>query len=92
MNSAHPSLGKAMQFDKVKANGLQLTCSPGKNVTSFGSLLRTVGVFFMPCVHERRVWLRIRPGRALLAMSAAKSARRISRRNSPDTRRRSTRW
>lgn len=72
MNSAHPSLGKAMQFDKVKANGLQLTCSPGKNVTSFGSLLRTVGVFFMPCVHERRVWLRIRPGRALLAISSVK--------------------
>ena len=62
MNSADPSLGKTRQFDKVKASGLQLTRSPGKNVTYFGSLLRTLGVFFMLCVRERRVWLRIRPG------------------------------
>ena len=72
MNSAHPSLGKTRQFDKVKASGLQLTRSPGKNVTYFGSLLRTLGVFFMLCVRERRVWLRIRPGHALLAMSSDK--------------------
>jgi len=61
-----------MQYDEVKASGLQLTRSPGKNVVYFGSLLLTLGVFFMLFVRERRVWLRIQPGHALLAMSSAK--------------------
>jgi cytochrome c biogenesis protein len=61
-----------MQYDEVKATGLQLTRSPGKNVVYFGSLLLTLGVFFMLFVRERRVWLRIKPGSALLAMSSAK--------------------
>jgi cytochrome c biogenesis protein len=61
-----------MQYDEVKASGLQLTRSPGKNVVYFGSLLLTLGVFFMLYVRERRVWLRIKPGSALLAMSSAK--------------------
>ena len=61
-----------MQYDEVKASGLQLTRSPGKQVVYFGSLLLTLGVFFMLFVRERRVWLRIKPGHALLAMSSAK--------------------
>jgi cytochrome c biogenesis protein len=61
-----------MQYDEVKATGLQLTRSPGKNVVYFGSFLLTLGVFFMLFVRERRVWLRIKPGSALLAMSSAK--------------------
>ncbi len=61
-----------MQYDEVKATGLQLTRSPGKNVVYFGSFLLTLGVFFMLFVRERRVWLRIKPGNALLAMSSAK--------------------
>ena len=61
-----------MQYDEVKASGLQLTRSPGKNVVYFGSLLLTLGVFFMFYVRERRVWIRIKSGHALLAMSAAK--------------------
>ena len=61
-----------MAYDEVKASGLQLTRSPGKNVVYFGSLLLTLGVFFMLYVRERRIWLRIRPGHALLAMSSAK--------------------
>lgn len=61
-----------MQFDEVKASGLQLTRSPGQNIVYLGSLLLTLGVFFMLYVRERRVWLRIRPGQALLAMSSAK--------------------
>lgn len=61
-----------MQYDEVKASGLQLTRSPGKNIVYLGSLLLTLGVFFMLYVRERRVWLRIKPGHALLAMSSAK--------------------
>jgi len=60
------------EYDEVKASGLQLTRSPGKNVVYFGSLLLTLGIFFMLYVRERRVWLRIKPGHALLAMSSAK--------------------
>ncbi|MHB1213899.1 MAG: cytochrome c biogenesis protein ResB [Thiobacillus sp.] len=61
-----------MSYDEVKASGLQLTRSPGKKVVYFGSLLLVLGVFFMLYVRERRVWLRIKPGHALLAMSSAK--------------------
>ncbi|HEY0663343.1 MAG TPA: cytochrome c biogenesis protein ResB, partial [Thiobacillaceae bacterium] len=61
-----------IQYDEVKASGLQLTRSPGKNIVYFGSLLLTLGVFFMLYVRERRVWLRLKPGSALLAMSSAK--------------------
>ncbi|MCA1979373.1 MAG: cytochrome c biogenesis protein ResB [Thiobacillus sp.] len=61
-----------MQYDEVKASGLQLTRSPGKNVVYFGSLLLTLGVFFMFYVRERRVWLRVKPGQALLAMASTK--------------------
>ena len=61
-----------MTYDEVKASGLQLTRSPGKNVVYFGSLLLTLGVFFMLYVRERRVWIRIKPGNALLAMSSAR--------------------
>ena len=61
-----------MHYDEVKATGLQLTRSPGKNVVYLGSVLLVLGVFFMLFVRERRVWLRIKPGSALLAMSSAK--------------------
>ncbi|MFN3543343.1 MAG: cytochrome c biogenesis protein ResB [Thiobacillus sp.] len=61
-----------VSFDEVKASGLQLTRSPGQNIVYLGSLLLTLGIFFMLYVRERRVWLRIKPGNALLAMSSAK--------------------
>ncbi len=61
-----------MQYDEVKASGLQLTRSPGKSVVYFGSLLLTLGVFFMFYVRERRIWLRVKSGHALLVMSSAK--------------------
>ncbi len=61
-----------MHYDEVKASGLQLTRAPGKNVVYLGSFLLTLGVFFMLFVRERRVWLRVKSGHALLAMSSAK--------------------
>ena len=67
-----PIYMQLMSYDEVKASGLQLTRSPGQNVVYLGSVLLTLGVFFMLYVRERRVWLRIRPGHALLAMSSAK--------------------
>ena len=61
-----------MQYDEVKASGLQLTRSPGQNVVYFGSVLLVLGVFFMLFVQERRIWLRVKPGSALFAMAGAK--------------------
>ncbi len=60
------------QYDEVKASGLQLTRSPGQNVVYLGSALLVMGVFFMLFVQERRIWLRIKSGSALFAMSGAK--------------------
>ncbi len=61
-----------MQYEEVKASGLQLTRSPGQNVVYFGSVLLVLGVFFMLFVQERRIWLRVKPGSALFAMAGAK--------------------
>lgn len=61
-----------MQYEEIKASGLQLTRSPGKNVVYLGSFLLVLGVFFMLFVQERRVWLRVKPGSALFAMASAK--------------------
>lgn len=61
-----------MHYDEVQASGLQLTRAPGKNVVYLGSFLLVLGVFFMLFVRERRVWLRVKSGHALLAMSSAK--------------------
>lgn len=61
-----------LNYDEVKASGLQLTRSPGRNIVYLGSLLLTLGIFFMFYVRERRVWVRIKGGSALLAMSANK--------------------
>ncbi len=57
-------------FDEVKASGLQLTRSPGKNVVYLGSLLLVLGIFFMFYVRETRVWVRLSPEETLVAMSA----------------------
>lgn len=59
-------------YDEVKSSGLQLTRSPGKILVYLGSLLLVAGIFFMLYVRERRLWLRIKPGHALLAMSTPK--------------------
>jgi cytochrome c biogenesis protein len=58
------------QYEEVKATGLQLTRSPGKNIVYLGSLLLVLGVFAMFYIHERRLWLLVKPaGKVLLAMS-----------------------
>jgi cytochrome c biogenesis protein len=59
-------------YDQVRASGLQLTRSPGKNIVWLGSLLLVLGVFAMFYIRERRIWLLIKPAahRVLFAMSA----------------------
>lgn len=56
-------------FSEVKASGLQLTRSPGKNVVYLGSLLLVLGIFCMFYIREQRVWLYLAPSNSLLAMS-----------------------
>lgn len=60
-----------LQYEEVKASGLQLTRSPGKNIVYSGSLLLVLGVFAMLYIRERRVWVLVKPaqGRLLLAMA-----------------------
>ncbi len=56
-------------FDQVQSSGFQLTRSPGKNIVYFGSFLLVLGVFAMFFIHERRLWLLVRPDRILCTMS-----------------------
>ncbi len=58
-------------FDEVKASGLQLTRSPGRNIVYAGSLLLVLGIFAMFYVRERRIFLLVKPAerQVLLAMS-----------------------
>lgn len=51
-----------LQYDEVKASGLQLTRSPGRNIVYGGSLLLVIGIFAMLYVRERRLWLLVKPG------------------------------
>jgi cytochrome c biogenesis protein len=59
------------RYEEVKASGLQLTRSPGKNIVYGGSLLLVLGVFAMFYVRERRLWLLVKPatGEVLYAIS-----------------------
>ncbi len=56
-------------YREVKASGLQLTRSPGKNIVYGGSVLLVLGVFAMLYLRERRIWLLVKPGSVLFAMS-----------------------
>jgi cytochrome c biogenesis protein len=61
-----------VDYDEVKASGLQLTRSPGQNIVYFGSLLLVLGVFAMFYIRERRLWLLLKPrdNKILFAMSS----------------------
>lgn len=60
------------QYEEIKASGLQLTRSPGKNIVYGGSLLLVLGVFAMLYIRERRIWILVKPAqnRLLLAMAS----------------------
>ena len=62
-------------FKQRQASGLQLTRSPGKNLVYTGSVLLVLGIFAMFYIHERRIWLLVKPGSVLFAMSAARKSR-----------------
>ncbi|HSS46854.1 MAG TPA: cytochrome c biogenesis protein ResB, partial [Burkholderiales bacterium] len=57
-------------YQEVKASGLQLTRSPGKNIVYTGSVLLVLGVFAMLYLRERRIWMLVKPGNLLFAMSS----------------------
>lgn len=60
-----------VQYEEIKASGLQLTRSPGKMIVYGGSLLLVLGIFAMLYIRERRIWLLVKPaqGKMLLAMA-----------------------
>ncbi len=60
-----------IQYEEVKASGLQLTRAPGQNIVYGGSLMLVLGVFAMLYIRERRIWLLVKPaqGKMLLAMA-----------------------
>lgn len=58
------------EYQEVKASGLQLTRSPGKNIVYTGSVLLVLGVFAMLYLRERRIWLLVKHGNLLFAMSS----------------------
>ncbi|MCE2998822.1 MAG: cytochrome c biogenesis protein ResB [Betaproteobacteria bacterium] len=60
-----------LQYEEVKASGLQLTRAPGQNIVYGGSLLLVLGLFAMLYIRERRVWILVQPGRAELLMAMA---------------------
>lgn len=62
-------------FQHRQASGFQLTRSPGKALVYGGSLLLVLGIFAMFYIHERRLWLLVKPGSLLLAMSATRKSR-----------------
>lgn len=57
-------------YVQVQASGFQLTRSPGRDIVYLGSALLVLGVFVMFYVRERRLWLLVKSGDVLLAMSS----------------------
>jgi cytochrome c biogenesis protein len=62
-------------FNLQRASGLQLTKSPGQNWVYGGSVLLVLGIFAMFYIRERRIWLLVKPGSVLFAMSSARKNR-----------------
>lgn len=64
------------RFNEVKASGFQLTRAPGQNIVYGGCVLLMLGVFAMFYIHERRLWLLLKPAHGespacvLMAMSS----------------------
>jgi len=56
------------EFEEVKASVFQMTRSPGRNIVYVGCALLIIGVFAMLYIRERRLWLLIKDGEAVLAM------------------------
>jgi cytochrome c biogenesis protein len=65
-------------FSQVQASVFQVSRSPGKNLVYLGALLLTLGIFSMFYIHDRRIWMWIRPqspgpgSRILAAMTSQK--------------------
>ena len=57
-------------FDEVKASGLQITRSPGKNIVYLGALLMVLGIFCMFYIRELRLWVRLSPRSVRVAMAS----------------------
>lgn len=60
-----------LQYEEVKASGLQLTRSPGKNIVYGGSLLLVLGVFAMLYIRERRIWILVKPAQRQMLLAMA---------------------
>ena len=58
------------EYDQVNASGLQLTRSPGENIVFGGAALLVMGIFATFFIRERRLWLLVKPGHVLFAMSS----------------------
>ncbi len=48
-------------FDQVQASVFQIARSPGKTTVYIGCLFLIIGVFSMFYIHERRIWVWVRP-------------------------------
>lgn len=60
-----------LQYEEIKASGLQLTRSPGKNIVYGGSLLLVLGVFAMLYIRERRIWILVKPAQRQMLLAMA---------------------
>ncbi|MDV7399902.1 cytochrome c biogenesis protein ResB, partial [Arthrospira platensis SPKY1] len=61
-------------FEQRQATVLQATRSPGQPLVYLGSLLLVIGVFAMLYIRERRLFVLLKPGEVLLAMSSNRKA------------------
>ncbi|MDR2924367.1 MAG: cytochrome c biogenesis protein ResB [Azoarcus sp.] len=65
---------KLDSFEQRQATILQATRSPGKPLVYLGSLLLTLGVFAMLYIRERRLFVLLKQGEALVAMSSGRKS------------------
>jgi len=67
-------------FEHVQASVFQVTRTPGKPVVYLGCLFLVLGIFAMFYIHDRRIWVWIRPDDARPAQSRVLTAMTSQRR------------
>lgn len=64
------------QFDHVQASVFQVARTPGKNIVYLGCLFLMLGIFAMFYIHDRRIWVWVRPDGAQSQVLAAMTSQR----------------
>ena len=71
-----PVFLQMQDFDHVQASVFQVTRSPGTSIVYLGCLFLMIGIFAMFYIHDRRIWVWIKPESGHSSVKAAMTSQR----------------